>query len=453
MTYGYHHARSADALSWLLTHSPESPREELPVILGCRRALLAAHRERCERAVRGADVYSAVFLRQHSDRDLTALARGGAAALRHLLDQYPSFEDPAMRFTDALEVDAPSPYAQAWLEAARHAVLATEAVVSSTDWTGRPGQSWQVVADVSDAAEALVAIDRKLARAALSEVEGAQSALRLPTAELRLVARHMASVARAGDFDPAVDGIRRRESHNGLITVREPGDLIPGARATGQSLRDSDLSVRELRAFALMQADIAHTCAGLLSDAPLVALQNSFLRRDEQYRKLTGATARVASIGPSSGRVVLAQTQEVGRYLLEVRRSGQPLSQGLLADFDAEQPQLARSLADNIRRRLAVGDYLVVDDAEVSLRWRRTQAGERAALEWAADGISGWLVCTAGTDLDFAAQHMASRECNAQAADPLPAAARARERLRTTLDREPYGRRPLTPNRVPSRRL
>lgn len=453
MNYGHHQARSADALSWLLTHSPEFPREELPVVLSFRRALLAAHRERCERAVRGSDVYSAVFERQGYDRDLSALARGGAMALRHLLDQYPAFDDHAMRFTDALEAEVPSPYAQAWMEAARHAVLATEALVSRSDWTEQPGQAWQIVADISDAAEALVAIDRKLAPAAFAELKGAQTVLRLPTAELRLVARHMASVARAGEFDPAVDGIYRQEPHRGPISIRHPDDLVPGVRATARLLRGSDLSVRELRAFALIQADIAHTCADLLADSRLTALRDSFRRRDEQYRDLAGATARVASIGPSSGRAVLAQSQEVGRFLLDVRRIGQPAPTGPLADFDVEQPQLANTLAINIRRQLAVGHYLVVDDSEISLRWRRTEAGERAALQRAAENVSDRFVRSDGAAIDFAAQRLAVRERDARTGTPPSAAERAREGLRLTLDREPYGRRPLTPNRVPSRRL
>lgn len=453
MNYGHHQARSADALSWLLTHAPEFPREELPVVLSCRRALLAAHRERCERAVRGADVYSAVFERRGYNRDLTALARGGAMALRHLLDQYPSFDEHAIRFTDALEADAQSPYAQAWTEAARHAVLATEVVVSRSDWTEQPGQAWQVVADVSDAAEALVAIDRKLARAR-AELHDAPTALRRPSAELRLVARHMASVARAGEFDPAVDGIHRQEPHRGPISIRHPGDLVLGARATERLLRDSDLSIRELRTFALIQADIAHTCAELLADSPLAALRDSFRRRDEQYRDLAGATARVASIGPSSGSAVLAQSQEVGRFLLEVRRSGRPAAPaGLISDFDAEQPQLANTLAINIRRHLAAGHYLVVDDGEVSLRWRRTEAGERAALQRAAENVSDRFVRSAGAAVDFAAQRLAVRERDARTVTPPSVAERAREQLRLTLDREPYGRRPLTPNRLPSSRL
>jgi hypothetical protein len=453
VTYGQHHAQSADALSWLLTHSPEFPRGELPVLLSCRRALLAAQRERCERAVRGADVYSAVFQQHRHERDLIALARGGTMALRHLLDRYPSFEDHTVRFTDALQADSLTPYAQAWTEAARHAVLATEAVVTSSDWTEQPGQAWQVVADISDVAEAMVAIDRKLARSALAGVEGAQSALLLPTAELRLAARHTASVARAGDFDPAIDGIHLQEPRNGPIAIRRPGDLLIGARATERLLRDSGLSVPELRSFALIQADIAHTAADLLTDSRLAALRDSFRRRDEHFRNLAGATARVAGLGPSSGRPVLAQSQEVGRFLLEVRRSGRPAPTGVLADFDAEQPRLATTLATNIRRDLNAGRYLVVDDDELSLRWRRTEPGERAALERAVDDLPERLTRSTGADVDFEAQRMAAQERAARTGTPPSSADRSRDRLRSTLDREPYGRRPLTPNRLPSNRL
>jgi hypothetical protein len=321
------------------------------------------------------------------------------------------------------------------------------------DWTQHPGQAWQVVADISDVAEAIVAIDRKLVPSALTDVEDAESALRIPTAELRLAARHTASVARAGDFDAAVDGVHRQEPHSGPIAIRHPGDLLLGARATERFLRDSELSVRELRSFALIQADIGHTAADLLTDPRLAALRDSFRRRDEHFRDLAGATARVTSIGPSSGRAVLAQSQEVGRFLLEVRRSGRPAPAGVLADFDAEQPKLAATLATNIRRDLNAGCYLVVDDSEVSLRWRRTEPGERTALQRGAENVPKWLTRSTGADVDFAAQRMAARERAARTATPPSSADRSRERLRSTLDREPYGRRPLTPNRLPSRRL
>jgi hypothetical protein len=453
MTYGQHQARSADALSWLLTHAPDFPREEVTVVLTCRRALLAAQRERCERAVRGADVYSAVFNQKRNHRDLIALSRGGTMALRHLLDQYPAFDDHTLRFTDALQADSVSPYAQAWTEAARHGVLATEAVVSDSDWTEQSGQAWQVVADISDVAEAMVAIDRKLVPSALTEIEGAGSELYLPAAELRLAAHHMANVARASDFDTAVDGISRNEPHRVPITLRLPGDLMLGARATERLLRDSELSVRELRSFALIQADIAHTCANLLTGTPLADLRESFCRRDEHFRHLAGATVRVTSIGPSSGRAVLAQSKEVGRLLLAVRRSGGPASPGLLADFDAEQPRLATTLATNIRRGLVAGRYLVVDDSQVSLRWKRIGPGEEPALERSAENVSGGFIESAGADVDFAAQRFAAQERACRTAPPAFSADRSRERLRKILDREPYGRRPSTPNRVPSRSL
>jgi hypothetical protein len=451
--YGRHHAYSADALSWLLTHAPEFPREELPIVLSCRRALLAAHRERCERAVRGADVYSALFKEQRYDRDLIALARGGTMALRHLLDRYPVFEEHTSRFTDVLQADSLSPYAQAWADAARHAVLATEAVVTQSDWTERPEQAWQVVADISDAAEAVICIDRELAKSALTEIDGARFTLAAPAAELRLAARHTANLARAGDFDSAVDDITRHEPHRHPIALRVPNDLVLGARATERLLCDSHLSVRELRSFALIQADIAHTCADLVTEPRLAPLRESFRRRDEHLRHLAGATARVASIGPSSGRAVLAQSQEVGRLLLAVRRSGAPATVGLLADFDAEQPRLATTLATNVRRGLATGRYLVVDEGELTLRWRRTEPGERPALERAAESAACRLHRSAGADVDFAAQRLAAQERAVRAATPAFSADRSRERLRDILDREPYGRRPFAPNRPPSRRL
>ena len=453
MRYGDHHARSVDGLTWLLSHRPEFPPEEIPVLLSARRALLAAHRERCERAVRGADVYSAIFENQRRERDLVGLARGGAVALRHLLDQYPTMDERAIRFTDALQAEDPSPYGRAWLETARHAVLATEALVTNPGWTEEPGQAWQVIADVCDSAEATVAIDRELFLGPLSEVPGVRKALNIPTAELRMVARHVGGVARAGDFDPALDVLTRSEPVARPISLLGRHDLARGARATERLLRRSQLSVRDLRSYALIQSDIAHTCAEMITDPRLRSLREAFERRDEHFRALAAATARVASVGPSSGRAVLAQSQEVGRVLLEARRGGQSVNMGDLADFNEAQPQLAETLAANIRQGLATGRYLVVDDSELTLRWRRTEPGEETNIVRAVESAAVFKASkSAGADVDFAAQRIASSE---QAhVDPHAAGAEAsRGRLRSMLDVQPYGRRPLTPNRVPSSRL
>ena len=453
MRYGDHHAASVDALAWVVSHPPDFPSDEVAVVLTARRALLAAHRERCERAVRGADVYSAVFDNHRRERDLGVLARGGAIALHHLLERYPTFEEDIIRFTDVLQAEDPSPYARAWLEAARHAVLATEAVVTNPGWSEEPGQAWQVVADVSDSVEAVVAIDRQLTQGPLKGLTALTRALDTPASELRMVARHAGAVARSGALDPALDGMTRSEVVTRPIPLRGQQDLALGTRATERLLRGSDLSTRELRSFALIQSDIANTCAEMITEPRFVALQQAFRRREEHFRELAGATVRVASVGPSNGRAVLAQSQEIGRVLLEVRRVRKPVSMGAIVDFDAAQPSLAETLAAGIRRGLASGRYLVVDDSEVTLRWRRAEPGEEPRIAQSVRLEVAVKACrSAGADIDFAAQRMVKCE-QAQAHEQPAVAAESRNRLRSLLDTEPYGRRPLTPNRVPSRRL
>ena len=345
MSYGFHHARSSDALAWLVTHPAPVPESELHVVLTCRAALLAAHRERSRRATHGADVRVALFRNRDDVRDLGGVARGGAVALSQLLDEYPTFEAHTARFTDVLQEDTLSAHSQAWVEAARHAVLATETAVSSPTWTESPGQAWTIVADVADAAETLTVIDRNLKPSDKSAIPEWEAALRIPGAELRLVARHIGYVARSGELDPATDAISRIECRGRPRQLRRFEDLVVGVRAADDLLRRSELSARELRSFALMQSDIANTCADLTEAPGLVRLRDSFRRRDEQFRELAGATSRLASIGTSSGWPLLAQTQEIGRVLLKARRAGERINPGVLADFDAEHPRLAASLS------------------------------------------------------------------------------------------------------------
>jgi hypothetical protein len=454
MSYGHHHARSSDALVWLVTHPAPVPEAELHAVLSCRAALLAAHRERCKRATHGANVHAALFKDRRDARDLAGVAQGGAAALRQLLDEYPTFEAHTTRFTDVLQDDSLSPYSQAWIVAAKHAVLATETAVSSPAWTQDPGQAWTIVADVADAAETLTVVDRALEPSTQGAIPDWETAVRVPSAELRLVARHIGYVARAGDLDPATDAIVRSEVRGRPVQLHRFEDLVVGVRAADDLLRRSELSVRELRSFALMQADIANTCAELADSPGLSRLCESFRRRDEQFRELAGTTARLTSIGPSSGRPLLAQTQEIGRVLLEARRSGARINHGVLADFDAAHPRLARSLAGNVSRSLASGRLLVVDDGDVALRWRRAEPGERPAVAVAAEKSAQTPSAkSASADIDFLVRRIAKVEKERDLGATATSASRSRQTLRASLDRQPYGYRPLTPNRRPSRRL
>lgn len=454
MSYGHHHARSSDALVWLVTHPVKVPEAELHVVLTCRAALLAAHRERCRRATHGANVHSALFRDRKDARDLAGVAQGGAVALSQLLDEYPAFETHTARFTDVLQDDTLSPYSQAWVAAAKHAVLATETAVSSPAWTQDPGQAWTIVADIADAAETLTLVDRALEPSVQRAIPDWETAVRVPSAELRLVARHIGYVARAGDLDPATDAIVRREVPGRPVQLHRFEDLVVGVRAADDLLRRSELSVPELRSFALMQSDIANTCAELADVPGLSRLRESFRRRDERFRELAGATARLASIGPSSGRPLLAQTQEIGRVLLEARRTGARINPGVLADFDAEHPRLATSLAGNVNRSLASGRLLVVDDDDVALRWRRTEPGEQPVVALAAGKVAQAPAArSVSGDIDFVVRRIAKVEKERDLGVTATSAKRSRQSLRASLDLQPFGSRPLTPSRRPSRRL
>jgi hypothetical protein len=452
VTYGYHHAKSVDALTWLLTHHQPCPKAEVPVVLTCRKAFVVAQRERCERAIRGANVNSVLFQRRGQGRDIAGLARGGAVALSVLLDEYPTFDAHTIGLTNVLQATGLSPVGQAWVEAARQSVLATETAVSSTAWTSRPEQAWQIVADISDAAEAVVAIDRDLQGSVQAHVADWETTLRIPSAQLRLTARHIGYVARAGDLDADTDALTRDEALYRPIPLRGPEEIASGLRYVERLLRERELSIRELRTFALMHSEIAHTSAEMLTDPRLNPLRESFRRRDEHYRDLAGATSRVASIGPSSGQAVLAQTQEVGRVLLGLRRTGASVPAGALADLNSEHPRLAETLSTHVGMALARGRYLIVDDGGVCLRWRRTQPGEHPAISQAADEATA-LVSPEPTSLGFVAQRMATRERAAEQVDVASSAVSARQNLRSALDRAPYGHRPFMPNRRPSQLL
>ena len=455
MRYGEHHARSTEALVWLLTHDEPVALQELPAVLSCRMALLAAHRERCELAVRGADVRRAVFRDTKAGRDFGALARSGTAALAQLLDEYPTFANHADRLTDVLQRDDLTPQSTAWAQAAKHAVLATETLATATSWKTEPGQAWLVTADVAEAAETLMRLDRRLEEPAERAEIGWRAGLVTHTAELALAARHVSYVARSGDLDPNVDAVARREARRGVVAVRTLEDLPLATAATARLLERNALSVTGLRRFAIMQAEISHVCAHSGSPELPRALGDAFLRRDSRLRALAGASARVASVGPSQDGPLLAQAQEVGRGLLRAHRERRPVSERILVDLDLGQRAVVVALADNVRRALYGGHYLVVDDESVRLRWRRSAPGEEPKVLKAAEVDGGeQVVATFSRDLDFALLRLRALDRSRTADSPHSGdISPARERLRAALISEPSRRRPHTPGSLPKARL
>jgi hypothetical protein len=450
MSYGLHQARSSEALAWLVTNPGSVPQSELTTVLTCRAALLAAHRERCARATHGADVRAALFKDRRDFRDFASIAQGGAVALSRILEEYPSFQSHTTRFTDVLGLEHLSVYSHAWVEAAKHAVLATADVTSSTSWTEHPGKAWTIVADVADAAEALTVLDRHLQQPLNEQLPDWGADLFTPSAGLRLVARHIGYVARAGDLDPASDAIERHEPLTRPVHLRAMGDVANGVQIVTGLLDGCELSVRDLRTFALMQSDIANTCAGFVTDPRLPSLRDSFLQREVQFRQLAGATTRVASIGPSSGRLVLGQTQEIGRVLLQARRSGATVSPDVLRTADTEQRVLGSTLAANVGRAAAEGRYLFVDDEDVALRWRRAEPGEALAVVHAAQRTAELEPTPLHPSRNGGVRQVPSAAAK-QDAEPVAVSAEpSRHVIRSALDRQPYWHRPPMPNRRPS---
>lgn len=448
MRYGQHHARSADALAWLLVHDPVTPQEEHAVLLSCRAALIRAHRERCERAVRGGNVQLSLFNNRRLGRDLALLARGSATALKVLLDEYPTFADQAVRFTDVLQRKDLSPQAQAWVEAARHAILATESAVTSTAWTEHPEQAWQVVADIADSAQALVRLDARIGAVDPTPSPSWSRALRFPAAELTLVSRHVGYVARSGDLDAAVDSTHRSEMHRGLLRVHDLGSAVEGARVLSRHLQTTQISVPDLRRFAVMHSELCHLSVGALQGLNLEEIQSDYRRREVRFREVAGMTARVRSGPLHGGTLALRQTQEIGRAVLaSVRRHDKRLP-GILADLNGVYPEISSAVARGVSRSLAEGRYLVVDDSAVDLTWRRTRAVDSPQL-----GVATRQLLEADTaersaeTVDFVTRRIAvldsprASPAGDSLADP------ARQRLQRELASDPGFRRPPAPNR------
>ena len=212
MRYGFHHARAADALTWLLNNPVDLAANEIPGVLTCRSALISTHARRLELAVRGADVERQLFGIRQRRPDLRGIAQTSPAIMAELLTDVPRHEEHILALSDVLRVEDPSPTLQAWIAAARHATLATETVASSRAWASRPGQAWQVVADAADSIEALDILDGRLAKSTEQVLPEWAAVHRGQSAPLRLVARHSASLARSGELDPTTDGLVRHEA-------------------------------------------------------------------------------------------------------------------------------------------------------------------------------------------------------------------------------------------------
>ena len=467
MRYGHHHAGAADALAWLVAHSAGVEPAEIEQVLAYRAALLGATWERGNRAIRGADVHREMFGTDPTRQNLTTLTRSAPATLSLVLEHYPRFGSDAIGLSDALVIEDSSPTTQAWREAARHAVLATETLVSAPGWTGEPHRAWQVTADVADTAEAIASLDKKLIPALPEMVVSERRAVLALNDELHMVARLVSDLARSGPLDASTDGVMRLESRDHPVQLRGLDDLVSATQTLAGLVDRHPFSIKELRHFALMQAEHADACARLVTAPGLDSLRRSFQERNLRYRQLAAATARTSSIIRPEGAPALVQLNEI-RRMLEVQVRDVPM--GALADYDAAQPEVAQALTRGIRRALNAGWYLVVDDRHMELTWRRSQPGATPRLLEAAGGLRGTSRGEeAPRDLMFESGRLNARDLGADQRDLYdrerlngrhilqasrarivesePSAANARDRLRMALDSQAY-RRPSTPNRM-----
>ena len=449
MRYGFHHARSTDALAWLLVHDEPVPPEEHPVLLSCRAALLAAHRERCERAVRGADVQVVMFNNRRLGRDLAVLARGGATALGILLDEYPAFLEKAAPFTDVLQVGGLTPQVHAWVEASRHAVLATEAAVTSTSWTQRPDQAWQIVADIADSAQAIVRLDARLSATNPAPLPDWAKVLRFPAAELNLTSRHLGYVARSGHLDAGVDATSRIEMHRGLLRVHDLANVVDGARSLASYLQITPLSVPDLRSFSIMHSELCHLGAHALTGAGLEEIQGDYCRREERFREVAGTTARVRSLPLRGSAKAVHQTQELGRIVGSAVRRRDARLPGVLADLNEVYPDVTAAVARGVTRALDEGKYLVVNDDAVELTWRRTGRHEKPELLWATSQLAE---SNSAKPFTFMTRQVSLPPAPRKAAPGDSIATASRDRLRSALSSDQPLRRPAAPNRRLSQR-
>jgi hypothetical protein len=467
MTYGMHHDRSAGALAWLV-HNIEPPEpDDVPAVFTCRAALINSAQRRLDRALLGADAESVVPGYRGYRRDLRGLVSASPLLLAELLREVPRLEGHAIALTDVLARQPPGQSRQVWVEAARHATLATETVLSSAAWMGRPGRAWQIVADVADVVEAVVLLDSRLAPVAASLDARWARWCRRESGSLRVVARQASILARSAELDPGTDALARLETLRRPVVLSRLEHIVDGVQAAEQIARRGLPSVGELRAFAIMQSDIAAACIQLVGAGRGDPLRDAFRWRERRYRQLAASTTRVASLSSGGGADLLCQTQEIGRQILVATRSRAVVSLGVLADFDHHSPRLARAVEANIRTAFANGRYLVADQRSVEPRWRRVGPGEDIALldslrevQSRPDGATTGR--TGDSELLWAASRVArldrsADEREAEKAGRPPGvrprvdgdASAARRNLRESLERQ-WLPRPSTPNRRPS---
>jgi hypothetical protein len=251
---------------------------------------------------------------------------------------------------------------------------------------------------------------------------------------LELVSRHVGNLARAGDLDDSVDGLRIRVTLDQPIRVRSADDLVTGTETLARLVATRSLTVKDVRLFAIQQAEHARTCADLVTDPSLERLKRSFAERDVRYRQLAAATVRTASVNTSRARAVFAQMHEIKQYVDLGRRSRAGVPLGVLADHDELQTGVSRALQRAIQRNVDSGSFLIVDDERIALLWRRADAGETTKLDEAARQLQGGVNHPdAPAAMDFASKRLAARDLGANLGEAVDQARDAGARTRDLL--------------------
>ena len=441
MTYGAHRDRAQDALAFLLTSGRPVTDAEWPTLRAYRAATLMASLTLAERAVRGGDVHVRLFPRRPSRPSQFPVITSSPTVFVGELERYPRLVPEDLSLTDALSQPHTSRTLRAWADVARHWTLASETLLDRPEWTHRAKQTWAVLADVSDVVEALVVLDRDVIG---RTPESAARQFWRANDDLRLVARYVNMLSLSGETIDVSD-LRRRNLTHGLVLVQSVADLEPATQRLTELVEQRTLTARELKSFALVQADLARRCAGLAGavSGPGEVLRRAFDDRYDAYRALAATTGRLGSINRAQGRLVLAQLNEIGLAVGRLSRDRAGGAAPALAELHRALTVVDRALGHSIQRAVSSGSYLTVDDDRVRVGWRRIRPGETPSVTRA--GMR--LVTSAASDVGFAAVRLAVASNPASASGLSRAESFPRPALRQQLDRRPF-RRPRAPNEV-----
>ncbi|HET7388177.1 MAG TPA: hypothetical protein VFJ19_16100 [Nocardioidaceae bacterium] len=251
-----------------------------------------------------------------------------------------------------------------WRLAARELFLATSELTRADEqpWLYRRDASRHVLADLADTAQAVVALDARLASAGmLPEVPPRRTAERL------LVAMDVGRVARLLGSDPSADQasaswtVATGGRDTDIVMVRHPEDYIAAQRRLArlvQPVRTDAAAFRRYRppglksarGMALGQVRLAVMFAEWAERTPGAdLLANQFRDRIPAYRALHASTAKLIDAEPRRSPIHLLQQSEM---ITQARAmAGQSLSEPALAALNEATHELTVSVGKALRRQ------------------------------------------------------------------------------------------------------